>query len=88
MNMQEFAALKVGDTVEVLLAGGQSRGEVVEINDRGVRVKWGPKSYRGEVTFFYSANSTAWMHWGKIDAEVDSESGAATAPAVSDGAAE
>lgn len=87
MNMQEFAALKIGDTVEVLLAGGQSRGEVVEINDRGVRVKWGPKSYRGEVTFFYSVNSTAWMHWGRVDDEVDGESGAVAAADVLDGSA-
>lgn len=88
MNMHEFAALKVGDTVEVLLAGGQSRGEVTETTDSGVRVKWGPKSYRGPVTFFYSVNSTAWMHWGKVDVEMDDEPGAAPAGDVPERAAE
>ncbi len=86
MNMQEFAALKPGDIVEVLSAGGQSRGAVVEINDRGVRVKWGPKLYRGDVTFFYSVNSTAWMHWGKVNGEVDLDAGTPTADDVPDGA--
>jgi len=41
MNLQEFAALKVGDKIENPADGGASVGEIVETLDRGVRVVWG-----------------------------------------------
>lgn len=64
MNIQEFAALKEGDTVENVVFGGgtASRGEVASVEPGGVRVVWGPR-HPHETRFFYSVNSTAWMHW-------------------------
>ncbi len=64
MNLQEFAALKVGDHVENGM--NNSRGEVTETTDSGVRLVWGPRHGR-ETMFFYSVNSTAWMHWSKAE---------------------
>ena len=65
MNIKEFAALKVGDHVTNAMNAG-SRGEITETSDSGVRVIWGPRHFR-ETSFFYSVNSTAWMHWSKAE---------------------
>lgn len=67
MNLQEFAALKVGDKVANDMS--HSHGEVVEVLDGGVRVAWHgadkPVSPGNLVTWFYGVNSTTWMHWTK-----------------------
>lgn len=64
MNLQEFAALKVGDKIENHYA--HSQGEVTEVNAHGVRVRWGlPIS--GSITFGYTVQSTAWFHWDLAD---------------------
>jgi hypothetical protein len=65
VNIKEFAALKAGDYVTNGINAG-SRGEVVETSDSGVRVIWGPRHTR-ETMFFYSVNSTAWMHWSVVE---------------------
>jgi hypothetical protein len=57
MNVQEFAALKVGDKISNPMNG--STGHVTATNDSGVRVAWGVSP----VDFMYTVNSTAWMHW-------------------------
>lgn len=62
MNLQEFAALKVGDQIEN--AYTSSRGTVSEVNDAGVRVRWGLAA-AGTIDFHYPVNSTYWMHWSK-----------------------
>lgn len=61
MNLKEFGALKVGDKISnpMNLSGGTVSG----ITDSGVRVRWGAST----LEFFYSVNSTAWMHWSKED---------------------
>lgn len=61
MNMQEFAALKVGDKIKNPMNG--SAGVVSGVTDSGIRVQWGASA----VEFYYSANSTAWMHWSKTE---------------------
>lgn len=58
MNFREFAALKTGDKIENPMAPN-SVAEVVEVTDSGVRIMWSGTSTR----FFYSVQSTAWMHW-------------------------
>ena len=63
MNIQEFAALKVGDKIDNHLSS--SRGTVVEVNERGVRVRWG--TVGGVVSFFYSVQGTIWFHWRKVE---------------------
>lgn len=60
MNIQEFAALKVGDKVRNDMA--HSDGEVVEIDKAGVRVRWAPTA----APRHYSAQSTIWFHWRKV----------------------
>lgn len=60
MNLQEFAALKVGDKIENIYTS--SVGKVSNVDPSGVRVKWSEHS----PTFFYSVSSTAWMHWNKL----------------------
>lgn len=62
MNLKEFAALKVGDKIENPMAPG-SVAEVVETADSGVRIAWNSNPTR----FFYSVQSTAWMHWNKVE---------------------
>lgn len=57
MNLQQFAALKPGDKISNPM--GNSAGVVVSVSDSGVRVRWEPAT----MDFFYSVNSTAWMHW-------------------------
>lgn len=84
MNIKEFAALKVGDTIENPFA--HSQGEVVSTDASGVRVQW---TNAGKVTdpqvplvhtptWHYGVNSTAWMHWSKAEHETDTDT---TAPA-------
>ena len=65
MNINEFAALKVGDKIENPSHGGASVGEVVETTPSGVRIVWGPRHDR-ETKFFYSVVGTAWMQWSKV----------------------
>lgn len=76
MNMKEFAALKVGDKVDNLMLG-TSTGEIVVVEDEGVRVVWGPRNPL-ETRFFYHVNSTAWKHWGKVPNDDTARSAAAT----------
>lgn len=66
MNLKEFAALKVGDKISNDMQGSTSHGEVTSISDSGVRVVWG-KRHNTETPFFYSVNTTAWMHWTRLD---------------------
>jgi hypothetical protein len=66
MNIKEFVALKVGNYVENGM-NNNCRGEVIDASDSGVRVIWGPRHDR-ETAFFYSVNSTAWMHWSQVEA--------------------
>lgn len=63
MNLQEFAALKVGDKIENPQNG--STGAIVEVTDSGVRVVWGERHDK-ETRFFYSVNTTAWMGWNRV----------------------
>lgn len=56
MTLQEFAALKEGDTVDNPMTG--SKGTVTEVTPRGVKVRWG-----GTVQYAYPSVTTAWMHW-------------------------
>jgi hypothetical protein len=63
MNLQEFAALKAGDKIENPMSG--SAGEVVEVDAKGVRVRW--DNTGSSVTWHYGVNSTAWMHWSKAE---------------------
>lgn len=68
MNLQEFAALKTGDKIENAMS--VSQGEVTEVTQAGVRVRWGVAAQLGaDVTFTYSVQSTAWFHWSKIENE-------------------
>lgn len=62
MNLQEFAALKVGDKIQNLALGSHI-GVVSEVTDRGVKVKWPPSSQE----HFFSAAGTAWFQWSKAD---------------------
>jgi hypothetical protein len=62
MTLQEFAALKPGDKIRNEFTN--SDGAVTETDARGVHVAWGGNRI---VTFFYSAQSSAWVQWGKID---------------------
>lgn len=64
MNLQEFAALKVGDQIDNPMSSSQ--GTVCSVEPSGVRIKWG--AGLGEAPFFYSVNTTAWMHWSKKEA--------------------
>lgn len=66
MNLQEFAALCVGDKIENLSLGNSGTGEVVEATEKGVRVVWGPRNDR-ETRFFYGAMGTAWFSWSKVE---------------------
>lgn len=71
MNLQEFAALKVGDHIENVFSGG--KGEVMAVTNSGVRVRWPPS----HAEFEYLAMSTAWMHWSKVPSAVSPELDAA-----------
>lgn len=63
MNLQEFAALKVGDKIDVPMLGN-SKGVVSEVTAAGVRVAW--EGGRSAVTFMYTVSSTSWMHWSRV----------------------
>jgi hypothetical protein len=66
MNLQEFAALKVGDKIENHLS--QSSGVVTEVKPGGVHVRWGVQE-NNVVSFFYSVQGTIWFHWDKAETE-------------------
>lgn len=63
MNLNEFAALKVGDKVENAFT--HSVGEVTDAMDQGVRVRWSESSQ----PFFYSVAGTSWFHWSKQESK-------------------
>ena len=69
MNIKEFAALKVGDLIDN--AASNSRGEVVSIDETGIRLRWvgagRPDIPGNAVTWHYSAQSTAWFNWSKVE---------------------
>lgn len=69
MNLQEFAALKVGDEVENNMLGIRPPGKVTEVTAQGVRVSWGGLA----TTFLYTVQSTAWMHWSKVEQSTEGE---------------
>jgi hypothetical protein len=60
MNIKEFAALKPGDRIANLMAG--TNGTVTGTDGGGVTVRWDGS---GEMTRYYGAVTTAWMHWTK-----------------------
>lgn len=70
MNLAEFNALKIGDKVENAMTNGEgivsavheARGRIVAGT---VTVKWGPNG--GVIEFSYTAHSTAWFHWNKVE---------------------
>lgn len=62
MNLQEFAALKVGDKIRNHFSN--SEGTVTAVLDQGIRLRWGDTP--GEPEFTYVANSTAWFHWDAV----------------------
>lgn len=64
MNLQQFAALKVGDKIENAMS--QSSGVVTEATDQGVKVRWGAGTPGRDVTFTYTVNGTSWFHWSKV----------------------
>lgn len=61
MNLEQFAALKVGDKIDNPMS--QSQGTVTELVQDGVRVRWGNGAPGKTVEFTYVVNSTAWFHW-------------------------
>lgn len=63
MTLQEFAALKVGDKIVNGMNG--SEGVVTGINDKGITLQWPPST----MEYSFTAQSTAWMHWRRADAE-------------------
>lgn len=73
MNVQEFAALAVGDKVECP-ATSSGVGEIVEATDSGVRVVWGPR-HSHETRFFYGVVGTAWFQWSRVENEQSSDPG-------------
>lgn len=66
MNVQEFAALKVGDRIECPM-NNMSAGEITAVEKMGVRVRWGMVATANAPTFFYSVQGTAWFHWSKVN---------------------
>jgi hypothetical protein len=63
MNIQQFAALKVGDKVDNPMNG--SRGEVTKVQERGVSVAWGGNA----LDFYYPVEGNTWLHWELVPAE-------------------
>lgn len=63
MNIEEFAALKVGDKITNPMNPGAA-GEVASVEAGGLRIVWGERG-PNETRFYYSVNTTAWMHWSK-----------------------
>lgn len=68
MNLQEFAALKVGDEIENALT--HSTAKVAELKDSGVVLHWGGNP----MPFTYAVGSTAWFHWKKVERVADDAS--------------
>jgi hypothetical protein len=66
MNTKEFIELKENDKICNMQNGVNAVGTVVGIAADGVRVVWGERS-PNEKPFFYSVQTTAWMHWSKAD---------------------
>jgi len=66
MNLKQFAALKVGDKLTNDMA--HSVGEVTEVTERGVRVRWGLGN-SSAISFGYTVQSTAWFHWDLVEPE-------------------
>lgn len=73
MNVQEFAKLKVGDVIRNHMSNG--RGEVVEVDKSGVRVRWPTAGIdpSKSPTWHYSVQSTAWFHWTLEREEISPE---------------
>lgn len=67
MNIQEFAALKVGDQISNPMAQQRSIGTITETTASGVRLRWGDDP--GTTQFFYSVQTTAWTHWERVPTE-------------------
>lgn len=69
MDLKQFAALKVGDRIENHMSN--STGEVVSIDETGVRLRWIGAGVVGSnaPTWHYPVNSTAWFHWNKVEPE-------------------
>lgn len=67
MNLQEFAALKVGDKIENPMLN--SMGTVSEVTKQGVRIAW--EGSRSAITFQYTVQNTSWFHWSKIAEAAD-----------------
>lgn len=65
MNLNEFSELKVGDKVQNLMNAGSPPGEVTKRDGRGVYVRWS----KSTTEYFYSVQTTAWMHWNKVQPE-------------------
>jgi hypothetical protein len=61
MNIKEFAALKAGDRIVNPMAC--TAGSVTDTDGGGVTVQWDGS----ELTRYYGAVTTAWMHWTKAD---------------------
>lgn len=64
MMLQEFAALKPGDKIANPMNNSSAEGTVTRLGTGGLYVVWG-KRFDRETEFFYSVQSTAWMHWDK-----------------------
>jgi hypothetical protein len=63
MVIEEFAALKVGDRIEMPQNG--SKGTVVEVSSRGLRLHW---DGTGEGhTMAYDVQTSMWKHWKKLE---------------------
>lgn len=70
MNLQEFAALKVGDKIENHMS--HSSGVVTEVSKTGVHVRWGVQA-GNIVTFHYSVHGTVWFHWSLVEPPMTAE---------------
>jgi hypothetical protein len=66
VNLQEFNALKPGDKIENVMSN--SSGEVTEVNQGIVKVRWDGVSNgitAAGALRMYSVHSTIWFHWSK-----------------------
>lgn len=61
MNIRDFAALKAGDRIAHPMAG--TAGTVTDTDGGGITVRWDGS----ELTRYYGAVTTAWLHWIKAD---------------------
>lgn len=71
MNLQEFAALKVGDRVKNNMSNGL--GEVTDVDATGLRIKWIGAGMQvaaaNAPTWHYAPMSTTYFHWSKVENE-------------------